>query len=120
MTTMRPWWAGLVCGLGLCVAGPVWAGEHEHVTMEQLPAPVSKAVMKESKGSPILELEKATDGDKVTYEAEFRARNGRKVEIEVDESGKLVSKKVETPLSRKVDAPLNRKTAANSSQPSTK
>lgn len=112
--TTKSWCAGVVCSLGLCIAGPVLAaGDREHVTMEQLPALVSKTILKEAKGSPLLELEKSTEGDKVTYEAEFRAKNGRKVEIEVDASGKLVSKKVEMPLGRRADPPPIRSAEAS-------
>ena len=86
---------GLALALGLAAA--VFAGgkqREEKVTLDEVPEAVKATILKEAKGANITEIEKETKNGKVVYEAEFVV-GGKEVEIKVDPSGKLLSRKVE-------------------------
>lgn len=73
-----------------------WAEQEqeEQVTLDQVPAAVKAAILKESAGGEITEIEVKTEGGKTFYEAEF-VRDGKKIEIKVAPDGTLLKKEEE-------------------------
>jgi hypothetical protein len=74
----------------LAQALPVSAKE-EKVKLSDCPAAVQKTIKENANGGKILEVEKETKKDgTVVYEAEVKKSDGKKIEIEVAEDGKLI------------------------------
>lgn len=86
----------LIVGMGVFGLAPL-AGAKEHeaeekVTMDQVPAQAQATIKKEANGATISEVEKETHKGKAVYEAEYM-QDGKKVELKVDENGKVLKKK---------------------------
>ena len=82
----------LVFGLSTAIAGKE---SEKDVTIDQVPAAVKATILKEAGDNKIEEIEEVSkDGKVVYYEAEWKS-GGKEIEIEVDPSGKLLSKEVE-------------------------
>ena len=72
------------------------AAKEEKVKLSDCPAAVQKTIKDQAEGGKILEIEKETKKDgTVVYEAEIKRSDGKKVEIEVAEDGKLLDTEVE-------------------------
>ena len=86
----------MALGLAMAVALSAWAGEEkakeEKVTLDQVPAAVKETLLKEVKDGKITEIERETEGEVVTYEADA-VIGGKKCEITVAADGKLISNK---------------------------
>jgi uncharacterized membrane protein YkoI len=86
--------------IGLSVIGMVtlvaWAQDkhEEEVTLDQVPAAVKAAILKESAGGKITEIERETENGKTVYEAEFLL-DGKEVEIQIAPDGTLLGREVE-------------------------
>ena len=84
----------MALGLAMAVALSAWAGEEkakeEKVTLDQVPAAVKETLLKEVKDGKITEIERETEGEVVTYEADA-VIGGKKCEITVAADGKLIS-----------------------------
>jgi uncharacterized membrane protein YkoI len=85
--------------VGLMVAtallAPAWpafsADREEKVKLEDCPAAVQKTIKDNAGSGKIVEVEKETKKDgSVVYEAEVKKTNGRMVDIEVAEDGRLI------------------------------
>jgi hypothetical protein len=77
----------------------VLAGEHKdkdekNVTIDQVPAAVKAAILKEAGDNKIKESEAETKNGTTVYEAEWVA-DGKEVEIKVSADGAVLKKKVE-------------------------
>jgi len=84
---------GLLSGL---TAG-VWAGgdeREEKVTIDQVPAAAKAAILRETQGAQIKEIEQETEHGVTVYEAEA-VRNGKEFEIEVTADGVLLEREEE-------------------------
>lgn len=64
------------------------------MTLDQVPAAVREGLQREAGGAAIAEVEKEDENGKVVYEADVTI-DGKNWEIVVDESGKLVSRKLD-------------------------
>ncbi len=88
--------AGVATGFLMLEAAPVRAGEAEKedkdqkVALDQLPAAVKDALVKATEGGTIKEIEKEVKGGKTVYEADFITRDGKEMEIKLDEAGKVL------------------------------
>lgn len=72
------------------------AAKEEKVKLSDCPAAVQKTIKEQAEGGKILEIEKETKKDgSVVYEAEIKKSDGKKIEIEVAEDGKLLDTEVE-------------------------
>ena len=80
----------------MAYAASSFAGGEEKIKWSQVPAAVQKTITKHAGGGKIEEIEKETetkDGKSVTvYEAKVKRRDGKELEIEVGENGKLIKK----------------------------
>ncbi|ARO88803.1 hypothetical protein EBAPG3_014065 [Nitrosospira lacus] len=82
--------------LVMAYAAPSFAGKGEEIKWSQVPTIVQKTFSENMGGGKIEEITKETrtiDGKSVTlYEAKVRkpGPSGKKIEIEVDENGKLI------------------------------
>lgn len=80
----------------MAYAASGFAGKEEEVKWSEVPAKVQKTISENMGGGKIEEIKKETrtiDGKSITiYEAKVRkpGPSGKKIEIEVDEDGKLV------------------------------
>ena len=82
----------LVFGMSTALAGKK---TEKDVTIDQGPAAVKATILKEAGDNKIEEIEEVSqDGKVIYYEAEWKS-GGKEIEIEVDPSGKLLSKEVE-------------------------
>ena len=61
------------------------------IKLEATPAPVKATLLKEAAGAAISEVEQATEGQKVTYEAQFEC-DGKVIEVSVAPDGKLLER----------------------------
>jgi uncharacterized membrane protein YkoI len=68
--------------------------KEEDVSLDQVPAAVKATILKEAGGATITELERETEDGRVIYEAEFEV-DGKEIEINVAEDGKLISREVD-------------------------
>jgi hypothetical protein len=67
------------------------AAKEEKVKLSDCPAAVQKTIKEQADGGKILEIEKETKKDgTVVYEAEIKKADGKKIEVEVAEDGKLL------------------------------
>lgn len=67
----------------------------DNIRMEEVPTLIRSTIEKEAKGQKVTEIERDTeDNGKVVYEAEWEEQ-GKKVEIKIDEQGKVIERKVE-------------------------
>ena len=64
------------------------------VTMDQVPAAVKATLEAQAEGGKITEIEKEMKHGKAVYEAEIM-KDGKKIEVKVDEAGKIIPKKAE-------------------------
>jgi hypothetical protein len=70
------------------------SAQAEDISMAEVPSSVRSTIEKEAKGHEVTEIEREKEDDgKVIFEAEWR-EEGRKIEIKVDEQGKLIERKV--------------------------
>ena len=60
------------------------------VNLEDVPAAVRKTIEETAKGGTIIEIDKETENVKVVYEAEVIGKDGKIMEMEVSEEGKLL------------------------------
>jgi len=74
--------------LGLTQAG--WAEEEQTLTLDQLPAAVKEAVLKQANGAKIKEIEAETKKGKTVYEVTFG-----ETEVTFDANGTVLRSKVE-------------------------
>lgn len=86
-----------VLGAGLVGAFTLtaWAAEEakeEKVSIDQVPAAVKAAILKE--GGKVEDIAREADGGKTIYEADV-IKDGKEIELRVGEDGKLVSRKIE-------------------------
>ncbi len=56
----------------------------------QVPAKVQQTITEHAQGGEVLKVEKETDKNAVVYEAKVKKTDGKKIEIKVDENGKLI------------------------------
>lgn len=96
---------GALClGGVLLLVGPVPAdeeGEQEQeqeraLTLEQLPEAVKATVLREAGEHELVEIEEVRIGERLFYEAEWRA-DGMEVEVQVGPDGTLLGREVEEP-----------------------
>jgi uncharacterized membrane protein YkoI len=102
------WLWTLLAGLSISLVSPavvsVMAGEKdqdqkqeesegEKIALNQCPPAVQKTIQDEAQGGQIEEIEKEAKGNATIYEAEI-VKDGQKIEIKVDDSGKLLKRKV--------------------------
>jgi len=81
---------GAVCVLGV----GLWAGVREReqeVTIDQVPAAVREALLKEADGARIQEIERENEGGRTVYGAEWTV-HGEEIEIELDEKGNVLGR----------------------------
>jgi len=79
--------------LALAVPLTAWsAGRHEeHLSMDQVPAPVKATIDKESAGGTLGEIEKETEHGRTFYEAEI-TKDGKASYVHVAQDGKLLKR----------------------------
>ena len=84
----------LACCIGLTSAA--WSAEDEgkKITIDQLPAAVKEALLKQAGGAKIEDIEVETKGGTTIYEAEI-VGNGVTTEVKLDATGKVLKTKVE-------------------------
>ncbi|MCI0746747.1 MAG: hypothetical protein L0Y58_15200 [Verrucomicrobia subdivision 3 bacterium] len=84
--------AGFIAA-AIMLAQPLSAlAREEKVKLSDCPAAVQKTIKENANGGKILEIEKETKKDgTVVYEAEVKKSDGKTIEIEVAEDGKLLS-----------------------------
>jgi hypothetical protein len=70
------------------------AKDEKTVTIDQVPAAVKAAILKEAGDNKIKEIEEKTKGGKTIYEAEWIA-DGKEVELKLSADGAVLKKKVE-------------------------
>jgi|GEM_PF-2812772 len=58
--------------------------------IDEVPAPVAATIRKMARGEKIVAIKYLTKGQTTKYEAVVKNKNGKKMEIEVSESGKLI------------------------------
>ena len=79
--------------LAMAYATSGFAGKEEKVEWSQVPVAVQKTITENSGGGKVEKIEKEREtknGKAVTiYEAKIKKPDGKKIEIEVDEDGKL-------------------------------
>jgi uncharacterized membrane protein YkoI len=63
----------------------------QQISLSQAPKPVRKAIEDNTAGGKILKIEKATEGKKVFYEAEF-TKGGGEHEVKVAPDGKILAR----------------------------
>src|SRR5262252_8722390 len=63
----------------------------EHLSVDQLPAPVKATIDKESAGGTLGEIEKETEHGRTFYEAEI-TKNGKASYVHVAQDGKLLKR----------------------------
>ena len=68
--------------------------DEKTVTIDQVPAAVKAAILKEAGDNKIKEIEEKTKGDQKIYEAAWIA-DGKEVEIKLSADGTVLKKKVE-------------------------
>jgi len=82
----------LAASLSISLAGKK---TEKDVTIDQVPAAVKAAILKEAGSNTIEEIEEVSkDGKVIYYEAEWKS-GGKEIEITVDPKGKLLSKEIE-------------------------
>lgn len=90
--------ASLVAALAAvgCLGVAAWAGasQEEEITLDQAPAAVQAAILKEAAGAKITEIEKETKDGKTVYEAEF-VRDGKEIEITIAPDGTVLGREAE-------------------------
>jgi uncharacterized membrane protein YkoI len=64
------------------------------VALKDVPAAARETILKEAAGSKVAEVEKVVAGERVTYEAEWKA-DGKEIEITVSPAGKVLGREVE-------------------------
>ena len=75
----------------IAVAGLALAGcASHHVSMSDVPPNVRDTINREAGGAAITKVEKETKNGQTYYEADTM-KNGKKWEIKVDESGRVIS-----------------------------
>lgn len=79
--------------VGGAVLAATWIGDEreQRVTLDQLPAEVMVAVLREAGTGEILEIVRDVDGDRVIFEAEIR-KDGRVMEIEFAADGTVLER----------------------------
>jgi uncharacterized membrane protein YkoI len=90
----------LLAGIPLIAAG---CASHQRekeeneveVTLDQLPPAVRDTITRESGGAPVGKIEREDEKGKAVYEAMI-TKGGKTWEIEIDESGKVLERKVAT------------------------
>ena len=112
MAKIAVWSVAGVVALGLVVGGAgVSAGDDEEganvkgekVTIDQVPAAVKAAILKEAAGSGIAGIEKKVKDGKAVYEAEWKVA-GREVEVKVAADGALISREEEITMAELPEA----------------
>ncbi|MDB5319010.1 MAG: hypothetical protein JWN40_641 [Phycisphaerales bacterium] len=94
------WTVAVLLGLTVgCSHHDKGGGEKEEanevkMTIDQVPAPVRAALMREAAGATITTVDREEDKGKVIYEADVMV-GGKNWEIKVDADGKVVSKKLD-------------------------
>jgi hypothetical protein len=87
----------ILLSAAMVIATSAYAEKEEKIRWSQLPPAVQKTITDNAGGGKIEEIEKETetkDGKTVTvYEAEVKKPGGEKVEIKVDEDGRLIELK---------------------------
>ena len=80
-----------VLALVVATALPALAADkkEETIKLKAAPAAVQEAIKKQAEGGKVKQIEKITDGDKVSYEAVI-TKNGKDVEIEFAPDGKII------------------------------
>jgi len=76
------------------LAGEGKGKDEKKVTIDQVPAAVKAAILKEAGDNKIKEIEEKTKGDQKIYEAAWIA-DGKEVEIKLSADGTVLEKKVE-------------------------
>lgn len=65
----------------------------KQITIDDVPKPVKETILKEAGANKIEDIEVVTEGDKTTYEAEWK-ENGKEIDLKVSPDGKVISKDV--------------------------
>ena len=84
------WMAALALFL-LPVAGWSVEKKEQHVSLDQLPAPVKASIEKESAGGKVGEIEKETEHGRTFYEVEI-VRDGTESYVHVAQDGKVLKR----------------------------
>lgn len=66
------------------------SSNEEKVEWPQVPAKVQQTITEHAQGGEVLKVEKETKRNAVVYEAKVKKADGKKIEIKVDENGKLI------------------------------
>lgn len=81
----------LVIGASAVRAGDEAKGQQEQkLTLDQVPAVVKDTLLKATEGGTLGDIEKEIKVGKTTYEADFVSKDGKKMEIKVDDTGKVL------------------------------
>ncbi len=106
MKRVSRWLIAVVLGIGLLGASLVLArpgGEEKEskaglkereVTIDEVPKPVRKTILKQAGKNKIREIEEVTQDGRTIYEAEWVAE-GKEVDVQVGADGKLLGREVE-------------------------
>lgn len=77
--------------MSLAFSTSSYAGcNEEKVEWSQVPTKVQQTITEHAQGGEVLKVEKETDKNAVVYEAKVKKTDGKKIEIKVDENGKLI------------------------------
>jgi uncharacterized membrane protein YkoI len=106
MTRVSRWLIAVALGIGLLGTSLVLARpgsaekeskaglKEREVTLDQVPRPVKRTILKQAGKNKIREIEEVTKGGRTIYEAEWVAE-GKEIDIQVAANGKLLGKEVE-------------------------
>jgi len=76
----------------------------QEIEPENLPETIAESIYAEYPGAGILIAEKVTRGQVTVYEVEVLS-SGRKIEVEIDDNGKIIEEKVEHDSQKESDDP---------------
>ena len=86
----------LASALALIAPGIALGGNEQKIDLADCPAAVQKTIKDNANGGTIVEVEKETKKDGTfVYEAEVKRADGREMDIEVAEDGRLIKIEVE-------------------------
>jgi hypothetical protein len=82
-------------GITLAAGAAVAVADDDDVMMKDLPAAVRATVEKEAKGAVIEDIERKSKNGRLYYEVEIE-RDNQEWELRIDESGKVIQRKLDT------------------------
>jgi hypothetical protein len=85
----------VLSGITLAAGPTVAVADDDDVMMKDLPAAVRATVEKEAKGAVVEDIERKSKNGRLYYEVEIE-RNNQEWELRIDESGKVIERKLDT------------------------